>query len=431
MKNYKISGSLILIADSSPASRLTLRHFLKSKSYNVCEASSAREAIDVFDRESPKMVLMRIEMPMIDHIDSLDACRRIREIDRDEYSPIMMLAPTEDSELINAAFDAGAADYITDPISWPVLEQRIKYKLKTSRMAYELEASETRFRQLFEDSPLPYEALDVHGRIIDANKAWLEMMATSDQEAIGKSFGDFMPEAEWRKFLHQFPSLIKQGSISNLHLNVMAGDGKMLDVELNGRVAYDSSGNFKQTHSILQNITERKEMESKLQRLARTDPLTGLANRRYFFELADRSRNQCARYHRSYALMMLDIDHFKSVNDTYGHDIGDVVLKATADEMNQLLRDIDILGRLGGEEFAIAMPETTLSSALNIAERIRSSIEQNALQTGQGEVRFTISIGIAELSEANESNEQLLKQADKLLYRAKQNGRNRVEISNN
>ena len=126
--------------------------------------------------------------------------------------------------------------------------------------------------------------------------------------------------------------------------------------------------------------------------------------------------------------MMLDIDHFKSVNDTFGHDVGDQVLKLVSHGMQQQIRTVDILGRLGGEEFAIALPETDLDTALSIAERIRLTVQSFSLETDQGHVAFTISIGLANLTNANEANEQLIKQADELLYRAKQNGRNRVEL---
>ena len=426
---YEISGSLILVVDDDPTFRMMMRQFLQDKGYAVCEAANAKESIEVFDRESPKMVLLNAQMPVVDGIDSLDACRRIREIDRDEYSPVLMVTSRDDTEFVNAAFEAGAADYVSKPIPWVLLEHRIKYKLQSSRMAYELQASEERFRQLFDDSPLPYQSMDDHGRIVDANKAWLEMMELEVEDAIGRPFSDFMAEDEWKKFMMLFPSFIKSGTLSNLHLQLNTGLGHTLDIEMNGRVAHDSHGHFKQTHNILQNITQRKVMEDELKRLATTDPLTGLSNRRAFFADADRIRKQSLRYDHPYSAMMLDIDHFKSINDNYGHDIGDDVLKVTAAEMKKQLRDIDLLGRLGGEEFAIVMPETDLTGAIVVAERIRAVIEALAVETEQGQVCFTISIGVTMLSDAEESNNELMKQADELLYRAKQNGRNRIEQS--
>ena len=425
---YEIAGSLILVVEHSDAFRAKLCQFLQEKDYAVCEASSGKEAIEVFDRTSPKMVLMGEVIPDAnDGISALDACRRIREIDRDEYSPVLVITSTDDDALIAAAFEAGAADYVVKPIRWTLLEHRIKFKLKASKSAYALQASEERFRQLFEDSPLPYQALNEQGCIVDVNAAWLEMMGMETEQVLGKSFGDLMGAGEWRKFMYMFPSFIKNGVLSNLRLTINHADGSPIVIELNGRVAYDIHGDFKQTHCVLQNITERIAMENELRRMATSDPLTGLANRRAFFAAADRALLQCARYHHPYTVMMLDIDHFKSINDTFGHDVGDQVLKLASQHMKSRIRNVDIMGRLGGEEFAITLPETDLSTALDIAERIRLSVASLSLETDQGRVSFTISIGLTKLADACSSNEQLIKQADELLYRAKQNGRNRVE----
>ena len=274
---------------------------------------------------------------------------------------------------------------------------------------------------------LPYQSLNEQGEIVDVNKAWLDMMGLSAEEAMGKSFGDFMPASEWRNFLNHFPSFIKSGVLTNLHLKVNGANDQLIDIEMNGRVATDIDGNFKQTHSTLQNITERKALEEKLIMMATTDPLTGLNNRRSFTELADRERLKALRFKHPYTVMMLDIDHFKSINDTYGHHIGDEVLKMVADILKNILRDIDILGRLGGEEFAIVLPETPLKEAVVAAERIRMAIEAFTLNTEQGDIQVTISIGVATMTDAHEENETLLNRADALLYQAKENGRNRVE----
>jgi len=424
---YEIAGSLILVAEQSCSLREKLSQFLTEKGYAVCTASAAKEAVEVFDRESPKLIIMDAMMRCEDGYSSLDACRRIREIDRDEYSPVLMITAQDDDDMITAAFEAGAADYMVKPIHWLRLEHIIRFKLHAYKSAYAVQASEERFRQLFEDSPLPYQSLDMNGCIVDANAAWLEMMGMDAGSAIGRSFGELMDEGERRKFMSMFPSFIEHGVLDNLQLTISRSDGTPIDIELNGRVAYDAHGDFKQVHCVFQNITERKAMEDELRRLATSDPLTGLANRRAFFAEADRSRLQCVRYNHPYTAMMLDIDHFKSINDTFGHDVGDQVLKLVSGEMNQQIRTVDILGRLGGEEFAIALPETDLDAACIVAERIRLAVQSFSLETDQGRVAFTISAGLAKLTNAKETNEQLIKQADELLYRAKQNGRNRVE----
>ena len=424
------AGCNILVADQSPELRAELRAFLEANAFVVCEASNGQEAIDVFDRESPKLVLMDSDMAVAEGstVTGLDACKRIREIDRDEYSPVLFMTNHDDEAFIEAAFAAGAADFVTRPINQTLLKHRILYELKVSRSAYALQDSEDRYRQIFEELPLPYQSLNCDGCIIDINKAGLDMLGYEAEEVLGRSFGDFLPAEDWRQFLHVFPQFVKTGQLPDFQLHVLNKQQQAIVVELNGRISVDLSGEFKRTHSIMQNITERKATENKLKMLATTDPLTGLGNRRAFFEQSDRDCHRCIRYQHPFSCMMLDIDHFKSINDTFGHDVGDEVLKMVADIMKKSLRDVDVLGRLGGEEFAVAMPETDLNGAAVIAERIRLAIDLFQLETDAGVIDTKISIGVTTLGGDIRSVEAMLKQADTLLYKAKQNGRNRVEI---
>jgi diguanylate cyclase (GGDEF)-like protein len=167
---------------------------------------------------------------------------------------------------------------------------------------------------------------------------------------------------------------------------------------------------------------------AELKRLATTDPLTGIFNRRHFLDLAGREMARMRRYRTEASCLMLDIDHFKQVNDTYGHDIGDQAITATSRTALQALRLEDLLGRLGGEEFAAMLPMTPLAKAETVAERLRLAIAGLRIATPQGELRFTASIGLAEILPDERSFEEALKRADAALYQAKRNGRNQVVI---
>jgi diguanylate cyclase (GGDEF)-like protein/PAS domain S-box-containing protein len=171
---------------------------------------------------------------------------------------------------------------------------------------------------------------------------------------------------------------------------------------------------------------ERKMSQERMQRLATTDGLTGLYNRSQFLELARREIDRANRYMEPLSLLMIDLDLFKLVNDTYGHDVGDQVLVALARFLEKNLRDVDLVGRLGGEEFSVILPSTTLKRATQVAERIRRHLSETHIATTSGELRITTSIGVTALRGETRSVEALLKKADQGLYMAKQLGRNRV-----
>jgi diguanylate cyclase (GGDEF)-like protein len=178
------------------------------------------------------------------------------------------------------------------------------------------------------------------------------------------------------------------------------------------------------TTTAIQNAT----LHSEVQKQAITDTLTGLYNRRGFFELSQREIDRVRRFGHPLSAIMLDIDHFKLVNDTYTHAVGDEVLRLLAERLRNSLREVDILGRYGGEEFVILLPETDLFGACTIAERLRKSVEETGLTTSTGPISITVSLGVTRATPSTTDLSELLNQADIALYAAKQAGRNRVEV---
>jgi diguanylate cyclase (GGDEF)-like protein/PAS domain S-box-containing protein len=173
-------------------------------------------------------------------------------------------------------------------------------------------------------------------------------------------------------------------------------------------------------------ISRRKAREEDLILQATTDPLTGAVNRRYFVDVGERELRRARRFRHAVCMVTIDLDHFKLVNDTYGHGVGDVVLQNTVEAVAGVLRDTDILARLGGEEFAVLLPETSITGAMAMAERLRLAIAQTE-QGVPGLDLVTASLGVAQLTGGSENLHSLLERADRALYRAKHNGRNRDE----
>jgi diguanylate cyclase (GGDEF)-like protein len=168
--------------------------------------------------------------------------------------------------------------------------------------------------------------------------------------------------------------------------------------------------------------------ERKLMLRALTDPLTGVFNRRTFVDLSNKEAVRARRSGSLTSVLMIDIDHFKRINDNYGHPVGDLVIKALADTATKCLRPTDILARYGGEEFIVTLPETDDDVARRVAERLRSALESQIVQGDNAEVRFTVSVGVVTFA-TGVSIASAMERADQALYRAKQNGRNRVEIA--
>ena len=163
-----------------------------------------------------------------------------------------------------------------------------------------------------------------------------------------------------------------------------------------------------------------------LNSLSRTDELTGLANRRHFMEVLSAEFKRHDRLQTPLCVAMLDIDKFKAINDTYGHDAGDEVLRRLADIINGRLRSYDVVGRLGGEEFALMFPETSLDDAIAVCQNLGDRIRECEVETDSGVIRFTASFGVTEVVSEPDACDEVLMRADKLLYRAKADGRDRV-----
>lgn len=204
-------------------------------------------------------------------------------------------------------------------------------------------------------------------------------------------------------------------------------ENAILNDELEDRVAIRTAELKRINEILLAEIEERKRMEKQLHHLATTDPLTGALNRRHFFELAEKEFDRSKRHSREVSVILVDVDHFKETNDTYGHVAGDQLLKTIAERFINNLRKMDIFGRYGGDEFVILLPETNIDQAHQAAERFHKAVTLDSVETSRGMIPIQISIGVASLNNS-EDMEKLLIKTDQALYKAKEMGRNRVVV---
>jgi len=218
----------------------------------------------------------------------------------------------------------------------------------------------------------------------------------------------------------------KTSPLDQIAMRCIRKDGAIRWIEQRSAPVFDAAGRLVALEGIIRDITERKQLEDQLRQQAATDELTGLWNRRHFMQAGRQEIERARRYGQSLALLMIDADHFKRVNDQHGHAVGDATLKRLAQIIRETVREVDIPGRLGGEEFAVLLPNTDLDNAGAFAERLRQTIEQHAPEPSERIPPITVSIGVTAYHSTLSSFDELLRIADDALYRAKEQGRNCV-----
>ena len=268
---------------------------------------------------------------------------------------------------------------------------------------------------------------DEKGRFILINTAFAAACGIKAEELIGKTDFDFWPQELAQRFVDDDKFVMKSGERKIIEETRAHNDGETVWIETIKSPIYGADGRIIGTTGISRDVTDRKLAAEKLRELAIMDSLTGLFNRRHFIELSDREFDRASRYGKDLSLMMMDIDHFKAVNDAYGHAVGDEVLRHLAEIFRSGLRSTDVVGRLGGEEFGVLLPETGLPVAVLLAERVRKTVADKPIQTSAGNLVVTISIGVATTTTEAPKLESLMQFADTALYKAKEKGRNRVE----
>ncbi len=288
-----------------------------------------------------------------------------------------------------------------------------------------LKSSVRKYRTFFDSAGDAVFVHDFSERLLDVNRVACERLGYNREELLR------MPVEQLKKTqttisTPQLLDKVKTEGHASFEAHHRAKDGRELLVWTNAqRTEYDG---LPAVLSICRDISERKRIENELRNLAITDSLTGAWNRRYFISRGKEELARSLRYKTPFALLILDIDFFKLINDTYGHDIGDEVLKSLTQCCRKELRETDVFARFGGEEFAVLLPQISKEDTLQTAERLRAAIAEIPMTQISETFSITVSIGISLFKGQEVSIEELLKQADQAMYQAKKRGRNRVEL---
>ncbi len=443
----------ILLVDDLPENLQLLSELLIQLGYAIRSVTSGKMALKTLNVKQPDLILLDIKMP---DMDGYQTCAAIKADDNLRDIPIIFISALGDVFDKVKAFAVGGVDYITKPFQIEEVVARVENQLTIQRQKEVLQA-EVKKRQEAEEVLYQSRALlasilnsaldgiaalqaarDSHGEISDfrclvINPVIAKVFSRSREELIGKLV--------FKKFIHRinadlfdkFIAIVETGEPLETDFYYPSGDSCWYHF-----VAVKLGDGFAIT---VRDITARKKIELELQQanrelqlLTHLDGLTKIANRRCFDEFLVREWQRLCRTGQPLALLMLDVDYFKSYNDFYGHQGGDDCLIKIAQTLQQTVyRPADLVARYGGEEFAITLPDTDLQGAMTIAEAIRHAIAGLAIphETSEVSQQVTMSIGIASLIPMlDRSSEYLVCQADQALYLAKQQGRNRCCITN-
>ncbi len=267
------------------------------------------------------------------------------------------------------------------------------------------------------------QSITQDGRFLYVNRAWLETMGYSEDEISNLNIFNIIHPDCIPHCMTIFQDIMAGGIVSNIETIFVAKDGTSIMLEGSINTKFEN-GKPISTRGIFRNITERKKLEDALKIAATIDKLTDIYNRRKFEDILKQEIERTKRYKSPLSLVMFDLDHFKNINDTYGHQVGDYVLKTIANIVRNNIRITDFFGRWGGEEFMILMPETTLKNAGELTEKLRNIIENYIFEDVKS---VTISCGVTQFIK-DDTFDSFIKKVDNALYHAKKRGRNRIEI---
>lgn len=297
-----------------------------------------------------------------------------------------------------------------------------------SEIQAQLRESERNYRRLFENMQDVYYRTNAQGVVQHVGPAVRKVLGYEPHEIEGRSAEAFYPQASDRDSLKK--AILAHGEVADFPGQMVRRDGTVIDISISSRALYGPDGQFEGVEGLYRDVTQRKNLERELQRLATTDMLTGMANRRAFLERAQQALEHHLATGEPLALLMLDVDHFKSINDRFGHLEGDQVLALFAATVQALLPEGGLAGRLGGEEFSVLLPRAALPQARAMADAVLGAVRAMDLSAAPAVQhsgrRLTVSIGLACARPGDRSLHDLIDRADQALYLAKHRGRDQI-----
>ncbi|WP_426174196.1 putative bifunctional diguanylate cyclase/phosphodiesterase [Massilia sp. TWR1-2-2] len=424
---------VVLVADDDPVMRLLMLEMLGQVGLDGIEAEDGEQAVAYFQSMAPDLILLDVEMP---NMDGFSACREIRRIETGAPVPIIMVTGGDDIEAVTSAYEAGATDFVSKPINWPILGHRVLYVLRASDAIVRLRMADAHNRAVLAAIPDTFFRLNRDGFYLDYEPG-NEMhghdaiAALPVETCVGKHITEVLPRDIADRLLEQM-----RGVLDTLHVRSVDYELVRFGVIHHYEARLVATG-ASEVLGLVRDISERKRTEEQIRRLAYCDSLTGIPNRQAFLETLERELHRSKVGNKKFAVLFMDLDAFKRINDTLGHNVGDHLLKIVSERLRETTRPSDLvsrgdqshnLARLGGDEFTILIPDLErVENALAVAHRVKEAMRRPFLIEGN-EIFVTASIGISLFPEDGDDCNSLLKFADTAMYHAKNCGKNNAKL---
>ncbi|MFC0131524.1 response regulator receiver protein [Massilia eurypsychrophila] len=424
---------VVLVADDDPVMRLLMIEMLGQVGLDGIEAEDGKQAVAYFQGMAPDLILLDVEMP---NMDGFSACREIRRIETGAPVPIIMVTGGDDIEAVTSAYEAGATDFVSKPINWPILGHRVLYVLRASDAIVRLRMADAHNRAVLAAIPDTFFRLNRDGVYLDYEpgnemQGHDAIAAFSVETCVGKHITEVLPRDIADRLLEQM-----RGVLDTLHVRSVDYELVRFGVIHHYEARLVATG-ASEVLGLVRDISERKRTEEQIRRLAYCDSLTGIPNRQAFLETLERELHRSKVGNKKFAVLFMDLDAFKRINDTLGHNVGDHLLKIVSERLRETTRPSDLvsrgdqshnLARLGGDEFTILIPDLErVENALAVAHRVKEAMRRPFLIEGN-EIFVTASIGISLFPEDGDDCNSLLKFADTAMYHAKNCGKNNAKL---
>lgn len=428
--------SRILVVDDDAGGRRLTRATLSRAGFDVVEAEDGAKAIAAVQQGMPDLVLMDVSMPVKD---GFTACEELRALPGGQNIPVVMMTGLDDVQSIERAFRVGATDFITKPINWPILAHRVRYMLRASAAINELHQSQRRLsnaQRIGEMGDWVWSVTD--DRIVPSDQAWRILGLDPAQGSVERDTLLGCVHLEDRLRVREaFAKAVREGHGFSIQHRLVRRSGNVRHVHQQVEVVErHSDGGALHLVGAIHDVTQRTDAEEQIRRLAYYDTLTGLPNRVLFMQQLQAALHYAERHHSQVAVMFVDLDNFKRVNDTMGHGAGDELLKIVSDRLVRSIRVVDSvsrvsqldgdtpsIARLGGDEFTVMVTDVNgADDAIVVARRLVESLCEPVTIQGT-ELYVGGSVGIALFPDDGKDIETLLKNADNAMYRAKETGK--------